>query len=143
MESEVGSTNVSGNSGVESNNCEVFTNSAIDLESSQKNDSSSCGTDITNKSGASPKLHSEENKNVKNLASGNDETPGDCMYFYEDEVFRIDKKGRVKFGVILETAVEQNDTEDKLLSKGEVRISWCVPENNDVYPESSVRYNYF
>ncbi|XP_073814917.1 (E3-independent) E2 ubiquitin-conjugating enzyme UBE2O [Musca autumnalis] len=141
MESEVTSTDdVKKDSGVAPNNGDVNQHHTEQLENPNpiQNDSSSFEqTESINKSGASPKLQTEENKNVKNLLNGN-EAPGECMYFFEDEVFRIDKKGRVKFGVITETQVDQDEDFEDLLAKGEVRVAWYPRGSYEVNSESSI-----
>ncbi|CAG9807710.1 unnamed protein product [Chironomus riparius] len=58
------------------------------------------------------------------------------QYFYEDQVFTIDKKGSVKFGLVVENEVPsdgeyENHTEtEKFLRKGELRVVW-YPEGKD------------
>lgn len=48
------------------------------------------------------------------------------QYFYEDEVFCIDGKGRVKFGVVLEVEFSEGEEgfEEDALKKGEIRACW-------------------
>lgn len=71
--------------------------------------------------------------------SGNNE----CQFFFEDEVFRIDRRGRVHFGVITETAESYSSDEDEevdevLLSKGEVRVAFYPDGKEMVHTEQSV-----
>lgn len=56
------------------------------------------------------------------LPEGGDEN----QYFYEDEVFCIDGKGRVKFGVVLEVEFSEGEEgfEEDALKKGEIRACW-------------------
>lgn len=104
--------------------------------------------------GASPKLQimnspeneeeeEDDDEETTNATNGGvtDDTPNDCMYFYEDEVFRIDKKGRVKFGFILETTADQDEEFDELLAKGEVRVVWFPDGDDRVHAENSVRFS--
>lgn len=69
-------------------------------------------------------------------------TSFDNQYFYEDEVFKVDKKGRVKFGVITEnssTFYSDEDTDDgDVLSKGEIRVLWHPDGKEEVLMEQSV-----
>lgn len=87
-----------------------------------------------NKSGASPKLIAENKITTTN--SQIDATTSDNQYFFEDEVFRIDKKGRVKFGLVMETSGDEEL--DDVLNKGEVRVVWYSKGNESVHSESSV-----
>ncbi|XP_075147888.1 (E3-independent) E2 ubiquitin-conjugating enzyme UBE2O [Haematobia irritans] len=127
-------------------------------ESSSSTDSNSSvktkESDAINKSGASPKLQIITENNSIVLSSpqnGNDSsssaivaeegTPADNMYFYEDEVFRIDKKGRVKFGCVLQTAADQDDNDEEFgetLSKGEVRVAWYPEDKDRVHAENTI-----
>uniref|UniRef100_A0A1I8PX28 UBC core domain-containing protein n=1 Tax=Stomoxys calcitrans TaxID=35570 RepID=A0A1I8PX28_STOCA len=121
-------------------------------ENLQQNESSSADSnasmetrdaDSINMSGASPKLPLTENEADSNLpqngSNSNDDkhTPGDSMYFYEDEVFRIDKKGRVKFGFIVETVNHEEDFEE-ILAKGEVRVVWYPEGDDKIHDENSI-----
>ncbi|XP_055923942.1 (E3-independent) E2 ubiquitin-conjugating enzyme [Eupeodes corollae] len=65
----------------------------------------------------------------------------DNQYFYEDEVFRIDKKGRVKFGLVLENSETfSGDDADELdvLSKGEIRVIWHPEGKEEVITDRVV-----
>ncbi|KAH8326187.1 hypothetical protein KR067_003251, partial [Drosophila pandora] len=70
--------------------------------------------------------------------SGNNE----CQFFFEDEVFRIDRRGRVHFGVITETAESYSSDEDEevdeVLSKGEVRVAFYPDGKEMVHTEQSI-----
>ncbi|KAI8130973.1 (E3-independent) E2 ubiquitin-conjugating enzyme [Lucilia cuprina] len=134
-----------------------FTN--IENSSEQHNNESSSETSSNetkltkNKSGASPKLLAEENhksttnsphKSVAGQTRGDDSslTPGDCQYFFEDEIFRIDKKGRVKFGLVLETpgtySGDEDDEFDEILDKGEIRVVWYPEFKETIQSENSI-----
>ncbi|XP_017484979.1 PREDICTED: (E3-independent) E2 ubiquitin-conjugating enzyme, partial [Rhagoletis zephyria] len=69
-------------------------------------------------------------------------SPADNQYFFEDEVFRIDKKGRVKFGLIYETSETYSGDEDDdfsdVLMKGEVRVAWYPEGKEEVQPEAAI-----
>lgn len=59
---------------------------------------------------------------------------GENHFFYEDEVLKFDKNGRVKFGLVLESyeanySESESDFEDSV-KKGELRVAW--------HPEGSV-----
>lgn len=68
--------------------------------------------------------------------------PADNQYFFEDEVFRVDKKGRVKFGLVIETSEtysgDEDDDFDDVLLKGEVRVAWYPDGKEEVQPEGAV-----
>lgn len=71
--------------------------------------------------------------------SGNTE----FQFFFEDEVFRIDRKGRVRFGFVTGTAEsyssDDDDEEDnEVLSKGEVRVAFYPDGKEIVLTEKSV-----
>lgn len=103
-------------------------------------------------SGASPKLLLEEEKTTNSSpkrvyrnggASLDDSSAaGDCQYFFEDEIFRIDKKGRVKFGLVLETpgtySGDEDDEFDEILEKDEIRVVWYPEFEETVQSENSV-----
>lgn len=62
------------------------------------------------------------------------------LYFYEDEVYRIDHRGRVKFGLIMENFEgTPSDSEDYALNKGEVRVIWHPEGKEQILNESQVR----
>ncbi|XP_017008809.2 (E3-independent) E2 ubiquitin-conjugating enzyme UBE2O [Drosophila takahashii] len=74
----------------------------------------------------------------KNQAAGNNE----CQFFFEDEVFRIDRRGRVHFGVVTETAESYSSDEDEeiddVLGKGEVRVAFYPDGKEMVQTEQSI-----
>ncbi|XP_030370819.1 (E3-independent) E2 ubiquitin-conjugating enzyme [Scaptodrosophila lebanonensis] len=66
----------------------------------------------------------------------------ETQFFFEDEVFRIDRKGRVRFGVITETpesysSDEEDDTDD-VLGRGEVRVAFYPDGKEIVQTEQSI-----
>lgn len=81
-------------------------------------------------------------------ASSTIRTADENRYFYEDEVFRYDANGRVRFGLVMETfdanssdsEMTQSDTEDQL-KMGEVRVVWHPRGVEMVMDESMVRNN--
>lgn len=69
-------------------------------------------------------------------------TSFDNQFFYEDEVFKIDKKGRVKFGVVTDNSeafYSDEDSDDEALSKGEIRVLWHPDGKEEVLKEQAVR----
>lgn len=54
----------------------------------------------------------------------------ECQYFYEDVVYRVDKKGNVVFGIVMESdnedlSEESSDSElSPMRKKGEIRVVW-------------------
>lgn len=66
-----------------------------------------------------------------NLSGGN-------SYSYEDEVFGVDKKGRVKFGLVAEATYSDDEDNDDVLMKGEVRVTWYPEGKMEVKPEGAV-----
>ncbi|KAL5284964.1 UBE2O family protein [Megaselia abdita] len=69
-------------------------------------------------------------------------TSFDNQYFYEDEVFKVDKKGRVKFGVVTDNSeafYSDEDSDDgEILSKGEIRVLWHPDGKEEVLTEQAV-----
>ncbi|KAI9584977.1 (E3-independent) E2 ubiquitin-conjugating enzyme [Glossina fuscipes] len=117
----------------------VFKESKIVTTNNSSNENGSSDTQPKNQTivdeskgnGASPKKVS--NIQGKPVTSAN--TIVDKQYFYEDEVFRIDKKGRVKFGLVVETSGFYSDEEDEEfeepLFNGDLRVIW-YPDGQDV-----------
>ncbi|XP_023173922.1 (E3-independent) E2 ubiquitin-conjugating enzyme isoform X2 [Drosophila hydei] len=65
------------------------------------------------------------------------------QFFFEDEVFRIDRKGRVRFGVVTGTAesYSSDDEEEEInevLGKGEVRVAFYPDGKEIVRTEKSI-----
>ncbi|KAK7794133.1 hypothetical protein R5R35_012619 [Gryllus longicercus] len=65
------------------------------------------------------------------------------QFFYEDEVYRINKKGNVEFGMVLENSElvssdENSDVEEGgRMKKGHIRVAWH-PTGVEVIPERKV-----
>ena len=71
--------------------------------------------------------------------SGNQE----YKYFYEDEVYRITKKGTLQFGMVVENAEfassdESEDEEESPLKAGQVRVSWYPAGREEVVSDKKV-----
>lgn len=67
---------------------------------------------------------------------------GENHFFYEDEVLKFDKNGRVKFGLVLESyeanySESESDFEDSV-KKGELRVAWHPEGNVEVIEEQYV-----
>lgn len=67
---------------------------------------------------------------------------GENHFFYEDEVLKFDKNGRVKFGLVLESyeanySESESDFEDSV-KKGEIRVAWHPEGNVEVIEEQYV-----
>lgn len=68
------------------------------------------------------------------------------QYFYEDEVYRINKKGCIEFGMVLENSEsvssdESSDNEDGArMKKGYVRVMWHPSGVEEVVQEKKVFY---
>lgn len=66
------------------------------------------------------------------------------QYFYEDEVYRINKKGNIEFGMVLENAElvssdENSDVEEGgRMKKGHIRVAWHPKGVEEVIPERKV-----
>ena len=67
----------------------------------------------------------------------------DFKYFYEDEVFRINKKGVLQFGMVIENAEfasSDESSDDELPVKaGQVRVAWYPQGTEEVVSERKVR----
>ncbi|ALC45839.1 CG10254 [Drosophila busckii] len=65
------------------------------------------------------------------------------QFFFEDEVFRIDRKGRVRFGVITGTAEtyssdDEEEDANEALGKGDVRVAFYPDGKETVRAEKSI-----
>ncbi|XP_002137019.3 (E3-independent) E2 ubiquitin-conjugating enzyme UBE2O isoform X1 [Drosophila pseudoobscura] len=64
-----------------------------------------------------------------------------CRFFFEDEIFRIDSRGRVHFGVVTETteshSSEDEDDNDPLFA-GEVRVAFYPDGKEQIRMESAI-----
>lgn len=76
----------------------------------------------------------------------------DNFFFYEDEVFRVNSKGLIQFGTVVENSelVSSNDEtsdsevelhEDYKMKKGHIRVSWHPSGFTEVLSESKVVMN--
>lgn len=75
------------------------------------------------------------------------------QYFYEDQVYRVNRKGHVEFGMVLENSElassdENSDTDDGdlhrsgLIKKGHIRVAWHPSAVEEVIPERKVRFTF-
>jgi ubiquitin-conjugating enzyme E2 O len=68
------------------------------------------------------------------------------QYFYGDEVYRINKKGNIEFGLVLEdselvSSDENSDVEDGgRMRKGHIRAMWLPTEVEEIMPERKVHH---
>ena len=67
----------------------------------------------------------------------------DFRYFYEDEVYRITKKGNLQFGMVIENAEfassdESSDDEEQPVKAGQIRVAWYPQGLEEVVPEKKV-----
>jgi ubiquitin-conjugating enzyme E2 O len=69
------------------------------------------------------------------------------QYFYEDEVYRINKKGNIEFGMVMENSElvssdENSDVEEEgrvgRMMKGHIRVAWHPTGVEEVIPERRV-----
>ncbi|KAK3930467.1 (E3-independent) E2 ubiquitin-conjugating enzyme [Frankliniella fusca] len=66
------------------------------------------------------------------------------QYFYEDEVYRIDKRGQIEFGMVLENSElvssdENSEAEDGPgMKKGQIRVAWHPSGVEEVISEKKV-----
>lgn len=68
-------------------------------------------------------------------------------FFYEDEVFRVSKAGKVSFGMVMENyeanlSEQDSDSDDNStyapIKKGELRISWHPSGKEEVVKDETV-----
>jgi len=64
------------------------------------------------------------------------------QYFYEDEVYRINKRGHIEFGMVLENSElassdENSDREDGI-RKGHIRVAWHPSGVEEIIHERKV-----
>ena len=72
----------------------------------------------------------------------------DFKYFYEDEVFRVSKKGSLQFGMVVENAEfassdEEDDEDEEPVKKGHVRVAWYPSGSEEIVLEKKVRHIVF
>ncbi|XP_054281969.1 (E3-independent) E2 ubiquitin-conjugating enzyme UBE2O-like isoform X2 [Macrosteles quadrilineatus] len=65
------------------------------------------------------------------------------QYFYEDEVFRINKKGNIEFGMVLENSElvssdESDGEEGGRMKQGHIRVAWHPSGEEEVIQEKKV-----
>lgn len=63
-------------------------------------------------------------------------------YFYEDEVFTVDKRGRVKFGVIVSPGTISDEEDEDYVDPGKVRVTWHPDGKEAVLPVHQVSTHY-
>lgn len=73
-----------------------------------------------------PKTSVCMDKRIENMAAS---TTIEHQYFYEDVVYRVDKRGNVEFGIVMGTddpdsSEESSDEESPKRKKGEIRALW-------------------
>ncbi|XP_037293692.1 (E3-independent) E2 ubiquitin-conjugating enzyme isoform X3 [Manduca sexta] len=76
------------------------------------------------------------------MAGQNPGSPTDFQYFYEDEVYKINNRGQVVFGLVLENyEANSSDQESDIetpVQKGEIRVVWHPSGTERVISEKSV-----
>ncbi|XP_050670763.1 (E3-independent) E2 ubiquitin-conjugating enzyme isoform X3 [Leptidea sinapis] len=76
------------------------------------------------------------------MAGQNPGSPTDFQYFYEDEVYKINNRGQVVFGLVLENfEASSSDPESDIetpIQKGEIRVVWHPSGTERVVSEKSV-----
>ncbi|CAK1547052.1 unnamed protein product [Leptosia nina] len=76
------------------------------------------------------------------MAGQNPGSPTDFQYFYEDEVYKINNRGQVVFGLVLENyeanSSDQESDMETPIQKGEIRVVWHPSGTERVVSEKSV-----
>ncbi|GBP38405.1 hypothetical protein EVAR_28202_1 [Eumeta japonica] len=76
------------------------------------------------------------------MAGQNPGSPTDFQYFYEDEVYKINNRGQVIFGLVLENyEANSSDQESDIetpIQKGEIRVVWHPSGTERVISEKTV-----
>ncbi|EDW98167.1 (E3-independent) E2 ubiquitin-conjugating enzyme UBE2O isoform X1 [Drosophila yakuba] len=94
-----------------------------------------------------PNQEGRQTTNSHSRRSGGGQVPSktqgnnECQFFFEDEVFRIDRRGRVHFGLVTETTESyssDDEDDDDGLSKGEVRVAFYPDGKEMVHTEQSI-----
>ncbi|EDW43357.1 (E3-independent) E2 ubiquitin-conjugating enzyme UBE2O isoform X1 [Drosophila sechellia] len=97
--------------------------------------------------GRTPNQECRHNANSHSRRSGGGQVPSrtqgntESQFFFEDEVFRIDRRGRVHFGVVTATTESYSSSEEDdvdSLSKGEVRVAFYLDSKEMVHTEQSI-----
>lgn len=66
------------------------------------------------------------------------------QYFYEDEVYRVNKKGHIEFGMVLQNSElvssdENSDNDENgKMKKGHIRVAWHPTGAEEVVSERKV-----
>ncbi|KRF83602.1 (E3-independent) E2 ubiquitin-conjugating enzyme UBE2O isoform X2 [Drosophila virilis] len=86
---------------------------------------------------------SSNRKTAGGAAASKSSDNREFQFFFEDEVFRIDRKGRVRFGVVTGTAEsyssdDEEEEANEVLSKGEVRVAFYPDGKEIVRTEKSI-----
>ena len=66
-----------------------------------------------------------------------------CVFFYEDEIYRIQECGRIQFGIVLENAeyaTSEEEEEDVKLKKGQIRVAWYPSGKEHTLSEEKVYF---
>lgn len=66
------------------------------------------------------------------------------QYFYEDEIFRLNKKGNFELGMVLENSErlssdEEDDEYEGTVKNGYIRVAWHPSGVEEVLQEKKVR----
>lgn len=76
------------------------------------------------------------------MAGQNPGSPTDFQYFYEDEVYKINNRGQVVYGLVLENyeanSSDQESDVETPVQKGEIRVVWHPSGTERVISEKSV-----
>lgn len=76
------------------------------------------------------------------MAGQNPGSPTDFQYFYEDEVYKINNRGQVVYGLVLENyeanSSDQESDVETPIQKGEIRVVWHPSGTERVISEKSV-----
>lgn len=76
------------------------------------------------------------------MAGQNPGSPTDFQYFYEDEVYKINNRGQVVFGLVLENyeanSSDQDSDMETPIQKGEIRVVWHPSGTERVISEKTV-----
>lgn len=76
------------------------------------------------------------------MAGLNPGSPTDFQYFFEDEVYKINNRGQVVFGLVFDnyeaTSTDQDSEVETPIQKGEIRVVWHPTATERVIPERTV-----
>lgn len=76
--------------------------------------------------------------NHSSHSSGHQNKTGNT-FFYEDEVFTLDKRGRVKFGIIVCSGMVSDEDDEDYVDPGKVRVAWHPDGKEVVLPVNQVK----